>query len=220
MAAIVDIAVPTEAIGLGPIGTHESVEFDLEGVIGDGSPLLLASGPSAAVVDDVLGRATAIGDAVRLTAYGEARWLYQVSFESPLAEFRRAVTDAGGAVLEAASSEERLVVTLVFHRRDGVSRAHEHIESIGIPMDVRRVTDLEAVEEEHRSSPLTPTQYETLSTAHELGYFDVPRRVTLEELADELDVSHQALSERLRRSHETLVRTQLTEPGGTRTLEL
>ena len=59
-------------------------------------------------------------------------------------------------------------------------------------------------------SPLTKTQYETVVTAYELGYFDVPRKVTLKELAAELDVSHQALSERLRRSHAALVDAELS----------
>lgn len=40
-----------------------------------------------------------------------------------------------------------------------------------------------------------------------MGYYDVPRTVTLTELADSLDVSHQGLSERLRRAHANLNRS-------------
>ena len=42
-------------------------------------------------------------------------------------------------------------------------------------------------------------------TAFEAGYYNIPRDVTSEELAAELDVSHQALSERFRRGHKQLV---------------
>lgn len=47
---------------------------------------------------------------------------------------------------------------------------------------------------------LTPSQQEALDVALEWGYFDVPRRTTLAEIADEMGVSDQAVSERLRRA--------------------
>lgn len=61
----------------------------------------------------------------------------------------------------------------------------------------RRPTD-------HRTV-LTPEQREVLATAHELGYFEIPRRHSLAEVAEELDVSSQAVSERLRRGYRKLV---------------
>jgi predicted DNA binding protein len=59
---------------------------------------------------------------------------------------------------------------------------------------------------------LTDTQRETIQLAHELGYYDIPRDVTMADLASELDVSQQALSKRLRRAHETI--TQHLLAGG------
>lgn len=52
---------------------------------------------------------------------------------------------------------------------------------------------------------LSDAQYETLITAYELGYFQVPRETTVDELGEELGVSAQSVSERLRRGHEKLV---------------
>lgn len=46
---------------------------------------------------------------------------------------------------------------------------------------------------------LTPTQREALTTALEQGYFEIPRKTTLSEIADQLDISDQAVSERMRR---------------------
>ena len=51
-----------------------------------------------------------------------------------------------------------------------------------------------------QSFGLTPEQREAVQTACEQGYFDVPRGVTLESISDELGVSDQAVSERLRRA--------------------
>lgn len=51
---------------------------------------------------------------------------------------------------------------------------------------------------------LTQAQYETLRLACERGHFEVPRRVSLTLLSEELGVSDNAVSERLRRAQSTL----------------
>lgn len=56
---------------------------------------------------------------------------------------------------------------------------------------------------------LTPGQRQLLSDAQERGYFEVPRGCTLEDLAGDSSVSHQALSERLRRGMASLVESTL-----------
>ncbi|WP_254662883.1 helix-turn-helix domain-containing protein [Haladaptatus sp. W1] len=48
-------------------------------------------------------------------------------------------------------------------------------------------------------------QLEVLQLAAKHGYYDVPRGITLRELADRIDVSHQAVSERIRRAHGHLI---------------
>jgi hypothetical protein len=58
---------------------------------------------------------------------------------------------------------------------------------------------------------LTPRQRETLITAYREGYFDIPRKITLVDLAEELSVSDQAVSERLRRGESKLVCNYLLE---------
>ncbi len=62
---------------------------------------------------------------------------------------------------------------------------------------------------------VTARQREVLLHALEEGYFDVPRQTTLEELADDLDVSDQALSAILRRGQANLLRHTLTTDTAT-----
>ncbi|MFP8951959.1 helix-turn-helix domain-containing protein [Natrialbaceae archaeon A-arb3/5] len=52
---------------------------------------------------------------------------------------------------------------------------------------------------------LTNPQHEALRTAYELGYFEIPRRTSLEEIAAELDIAASSVSERLRRAQTQLV---------------
>jgi hypothetical protein len=51
-----------------------------------------------------------------------------------------------------------------------------------------------------RPELLTPVQRRTLVVAIEQGYFEIPRQSTLDDLAADLGVSKQAVSERLRRA--------------------
>jgi hypothetical protein len=59
---------------------------------------------------------------------------------------------------------------------------------------------------------LSDVQRETLRVAYESGYYSVPRAAALGELAARLGVSHQAISERLRRGVGSLI--EYTLAGG------
>lgn len=60
-------------------------------------------------------------------------------------------------------------------------------------------------ESEPPGDGLTDHQQEALRTAYELGYFDIPRRASLQEVAAALDISASSLSERLRRAQTRLI---------------
>jgi len=56
---------------------------------------------------------------------------------------------------------------------------------------------------------LTAAQQDALEVAYEQGYFDSPRETSLNAIADELDVSRQAVADRLRRGHKRLLEATL-----------
>ncbi|ELZ81019.1 DNA binding protein [Haloferax elongans ATCC BAA-1513] len=60
-------------------------------------------------------------------------------------------------------------------------------------------------ESESSGSGLTDCQQEALRIAYERGYFEIPRRTSLEEIATELGISPSSASERLRRAQTQLV---------------
>jgi predicted DNA binding protein len=76
----------------------------------------------------------------------------------------------------------------------------------------RVVSDTEAVSRD--GDLLSEKQFQALSLAFDRGYFAVPRRITLENLADEVGVSHQALSERLRRGQQVVLSELLRNGNG------
>lgn len=115
----------------------------------------------------------------------------------------------GGAVLEASAASGRWHVTTVYPDHDSLTAAYRSCE---VPVEVRSVRTLS--ERRPRSdSALTDTQYEALSSALAHDFYEIPRNVTLSDLASDLGVSHQAVSERLRRSHGKLVKEAVEEAG-------
>lgn len=78
-------------------------------------------------------------------------------------------------------------------------------------LSLRLVGLYQSERDERGESKVTPRQREVLRTALERGYFDVPRQVTLEELADELEISDQALSALVRRGLTNHLRDTLAE---------
>ncbi|MUV90398.1 DNA-binding protein [Halapricum sp. CBA1109] len=56
---------------------------------------------------------------------------------------------------------------------------------------------------------LTDRQQEALRIAYEMGYFDIPREASLDDIAAELDISPSSLSERLRRAQTHLIETSV-----------
>jgi len=63
---------------------------------------------------------------------------------------------------------------------------------------------------------LTDKQHKALALAFEHGYFETPSQITLEELADQCEVTAQALSDRIRSAVQTLVANAVANDTGPR----
>lgn len=62
---------------------------------------------------------------------------------------------------------------------------------------------------------LSKKQRQTLELAHRKGFFAVPRRTSLAAIAEELEISEQAVSERIRRATATLISNALSPEDAT-----
>ena len=121
-----------------------------------------------------------------------------------------------GCLLDARVDATGWHVRLLFPDRAAVSSYTRRCEADGMDPTIRAVRGTDGAHAPP-TYDLTPTQAETLRAALESGYFDVPRRATLETLADGMGVSKQAVSERLRRGLDGLlsetVCSDRREPG-------
>lgn len=114
-------------------------------------------------------------------------------------------TDA--AVLSASGTADSWDFAIRFNTAEALSSFHERCRESDVKLEVTGVRQHH--ETDDTGPGLTSQQRETLLRAYERGYYSVPREVTAVDLADEMGISDQSLSERLRRAHARLVEHSL-----------
>jgi len=137
--------------------------------------------------------------------------LYKIEWEEPAEELVTGIADTEATILEAHGADEWRF-RIRFSSHEGLSEFHTFCRNHGIQYQLTRVYALPDPVSDHPYG-LTDAQYDTLLQAVERGYFEVPRRVTFAELASDLGISEQAVSERVRRGADAvLTRVLLDEP--------
>ena len=114
------------------------------------------------------------------------------------------------AVVQAAAADERWFFRVRFPDHDRVSAFYDRL--CDVRLEVGRVWTLSDEFERDLRYGLTPEQRESVTLALERGYFETPREATLSDLAEEIGISQQALSDRIRRANEKVLRRAL-RPG-------
>jgi len=209
MSTIAELAVPAAEVALG--GTLEAVpdvDVAVERVVAADPEHVMpyvwfaTDSSTLAAVDDALAADPSVDDATRLVARDDTA-LYRIEWTSDVAVTVSLLTDAHATVLDATVENTRWQFRMLFHDRATLSRTYEFATEQGLSIEILRIHRLE--ERRHGRFGLTDAQYESLIAALEYGYYEIPREMDMDKLSDELDISHQALSERLRRAHRTLV---------------
>ena len=92
-------------------------------------------------------------------------------------------------------------------RREDIGGFRTYCQDNDIPIDIITVHALLPIQ--GAGYELTDAQREALVLAYERGYFDSPREASLEDVAEELGITQQSLSSRLRRGHRRLIAATL-----------
>ncbi|AFZ73266.1 helix-turn-helix domain-containing protein [Natronobacterium gregoryi] len=120
----------------------------------------------------------------------------------------------GGELLECRGADGQWTFRMRFPDREAFAQYHDFLEDENVHLALDRLADSEDVADSGpEDGVLTDPQREALELAFEYGFFEVPRETDLGTIAAALDVSSQAISERLRRGQARLVETQLFDGG-------
>jgi len=199
------ITIP-EAVWIGELSrAHSETRFRVLAATADED--------SGAVRLEVLGGdAPAVVEAMRecdpvttLTVFESSSDRCRIQFESTVAILLTALQRAGVPLetpFEVRNGELQLATNTP---RERLSALGETLDTLGISYTLDRV-----VEDPETEDPLlTDRQRRLLESARDRGYYDTPRRITLTELAEELDLAPSTCSEVLHRAEERIVKEHL-----------
>lgn len=137
----------------------------------------------------------------------ESKWLYRLSWASLPNHLVENLVDVDAEVLSAAGTQESWEIEVRFPDPSALPDFHQNCQQHGVELDVNGIYPLKP--DGGDGFGLTPSQRETLVRAYKSGFYNIPRDVTAVELASDLGISDQSLSERLRRAHGSLIESTL-----------
>ena len=211
MSTISEISIGASTFALGD--TLEAVPeatFDVERVVAHDDervmPFVWATAPDREALEAAFADDPSVADVERLSDLDD-EWLYRMAWVSHVQFVVHAITEEGATVLNAQSEQGRWQLRVLFPDRDALSRTYDVCEDYDLDLDIETIYEMD--NERHGRYGLTDDQSATLTAAFEHGYYEIPRDVSVADLADELGISHQTLSERFRRAHGTLIENSL-----------
>lgn len=216
MTVIADFTVPADDFALGRImEVRRGINVKLETMVPTGEsvmpyfwvPVQDADAVEATLRDDPLTLDVDTIDEVN----GEV--LFRVSWSSEIDGLVDAILNTGAVVLEAEGTGDDWLMELRFGDYDSLSTFYEGCTRKDIGIDLDKVHS-SIGDGETDGYGLTDEQRDTLLTALEEGYFEVPRETTLVELGEVMDISDSAVSQRLRRGLSKLLAETLLDSRG------
>lgn len=132
---------------------------------------------------------------------------YQIEWSDPVQHRITTYVDKGGSIIKASATTEGWKLRIRFVGRDQFDTFRENLSEQGYSY---KLLELRQPDEPRVSvAGLTERQRDVLVAAFQQGYYKIPRETPGHELAAELDISQQTLSELLRRGTNKLIKSQL-----------
>jgi predicted DNA binding protein len=210
-ACIVRGEIPAEEFALyEALRSLPGVEFEVERVVQSGDeaamPLMWIRNAEQEAVENAIEVDPSVRDLTLLSAFDD-ELLYRMNWVSEVDLVLQMLTNSEATITDAYGTDGRWYLRILYPDRDSLAKTTQFAGDEDLTFDVTAIREMQG--EPSGRFGLTNAQFEALTTALENGYYKVPRELDQSDLAGELDISHQALSERLRRATGALVEDAL-----------
>ncbi|GAB3034700.1 helix-turn-helix domain-containing protein [Natronobiforma cellulositropha] len=201
-----EFTVPAEAFALyRTLQATPDVVIEIERVAATEevlTPYFWASGEDRETVAEAIENDPSVEGLTELDEFEEAT-LYRASWTENIESIVYAYTQVEATILEASGHRDRWELRMRFDDRERLEQFQSHCAAADIPF---QLTQLHELSQPRTGSQfeLTPKQHEALVTTWELGYYG-RSDVTLTDVAAELGISQQSVSQRLNRGYEKLI---------------
>lgn len=211
---VVELRLPPDEFALGALFAHRSeARIELERIVptGEGAmPFFWVAAADPTFVTDVTLENTPVSSVEIVREIGNSA-LYRAVWSSEQRGIHGILTDQGVTLLDAEGCSDGWSFRIRFPDHEATTRFREACDEQSISYEVHRIYSLTELSTDGHG--LTDEQREALVAAFERGYFRVPRETSLSELAEQLEISPQAASGRLRRGLERMLDGTLFPPA-------
>lgn len=211
MSVIVEFTVAPEEFLLGQVLTASpDVRIELERIVPTGPsvlPFLWVQGEDFETFERQVRENGRVAEFVALDRLDD-EVLYRIEWTTEPHSLLEGINAAEGAILEAFT-DGRWKFRLRFPAHDAVSQFYNFCTEQDITIHIDRTYTLTERTGSGKEFGLTEEQRRALVLALDRGYFETPSQTSLGELADYLGISQQALSDRIRRGNEKVLREAL-----------
>ena len=210
-ACVVRGEIPAQEFALyETLNSLPGVELEVERVVESGDeaamPLMWVRNADSEAITTAFENDPSIRDLTLLSSFDNEH-LYRMEWISEVDVILQMLTNSHATIMDAYGTDGRWYLRVLYPDRDALTKTTEFVDEGGFTFEVNAIRQMEGKPTGRYG--LTESQFEALSTALIDGYYEVPRGIDQSDLADKLGISHQALSERLRRATEALLEDAL-----------
>ena len=202
MSVILEFTIDNTAFQLGQVlaGATDSMHLELERIVPTGNmvmPFVWATGANHEAFEKEVRSQPAVKELLALDKLGKSG-LYRIEWEKEPTDLTEGLAEADAIVLDARG-RDTWVFRIRFPNHDKLSQFYNFCTDHGIGIHIIRTFTLTERTESVKQFDLSKEQREALILGLREGYFETPSQVELGELAGKLDISQQAVSNRIRR---------------------
>ena len=213
MSVIAEFTVPADTLALAEtLDVTPEMIIEIERVVAHDEsrvmPYFWVRGGDYATFESAVTDDPSVQNVTKLDEYEDGT-LYRAEWTQNIESLVYAYLETGATIVEATGRADQWELRMRFDDEQLVTDFQEYCVQNDIPFELNRLY--------HPTEPmaggqfgLSPKQRTALVTALERGYFDIPRAVSMDELADELGIAQQSLSKLLRRAHRNMLTNVLT----------
>lgn len=207
MSIIATVVVPAQEFPLGTVlELDEDVTLTVETTVPTSESVVPYFWAPAEVATPIVG---ALEDeptveAVSIVDETDEHVLVKVAWSDRVNGVLETIRERDVIVTSAVGTETRWTFRLRFPSYDDLSEFYTSCVEQDISVDLVQLHKTVRPDDSRRFG-LTAPQRELVVAAYDAGYFDVPRKTTLVELGERLEISDSAVSQRLRRGLAALI---------------
>ncbi|MDQ2051961.1 helix-turn-helix domain-containing protein [Natronolimnohabitans sp. A-GB9] len=210
MGFIAEVQLAHDELALAPtISEHPETTFRYEyEMTPDDRRLQFASvfGDDYTSVEETMTSDPTVSDPTCVATF-ENRSIYRLEVETDLEIVPDRCGEQGLFVFTITSAERGWTARIHLPDRDALTALRAWYRDRDVSFRVTQLYDTSV--SDSGTYHLTEQQYEILMMAYYSGYFDIPRDSTQDDLAERLEISDSAVSQRLRRAISELIATTI-----------